>query len=155
MVKENGLSVVVGMSGGVDSSVVAYLLKKEGYRVVGLHMKSEDSETADQDESLVKEICKKLDIECHIVEYADEMQKVKDYFVKEYSMGLTPNPCVICNKQVKFKPFIDFAEKLGADFFATGHYAVIEHNENEHKLIVAKDVTKDQTYFLNLRLYLL
>lgn len=149
MVKENRLSVVVGMSGGVDSSVVAYLLKNEGYRVIGLHMKNEDSETAEQDEKLVKEICEKLDIECHVVEYLDEMQKVKDYFIKEYSLGLTPNPCVVCNKQVKFKPFIDFAEKIGADFFATGHYASIEHNGNLHKLLVAKDASKDQTYFLN------
>ena len=149
MVKGKNFSVVVGMSGGVDSSVVAYLLKKGGYRVIGLHMKNENSETAKQDEKLVREICETLNIECHVVEYQDEMQKVKDYFVNEYSLGFTPNPCVLCNKVVKFKPFIDFAEKLNADYFATGHYAVIEHNENEHRLIVAKDVTKDQTYFLN------
>lgn len=141
--------VVVGMSGGVDSSVVAYLLKSQGYEVVGLHMKNASEESAEADEKLVREICNQLQIECQIVEYADEMQKVKDYFVQEYSLGRTPNPCVLCNKLVKFKPFIDYTNQIDADYFATGHYAVVEHDENGTRLVVAKDSNKDQTYFLN------
>lgn len=148
-VENNKKSVVVGMSGGVDSSVVAYLLKKQGYDVIGLHMKNADSDSADADARLVHEICEQLGVKCVVVDYADEMQKVKDYFIEEYKNGKTPNPCVICNKIVKFKPFIEYAEKLGADYFATGHYAVIEHNEDGDFLIVAKDEQKDQTYFLN------
>lgn len=145
---QKNIRVVVGMSGGVDSSVVACLLKKQGYDVVGLHMKGAD-ENQLEDCELVKKLCKQLDIECHIVDYDDEMQIVKDYFIKEYAEGRTPNPCVICNQFVKFKPFIEFTEKIGADFFATGHYANIEHNNKIHILKRAKDETKDQSYFLN------
>ena len=141
-------TVVVGMSGGVDSSVVALLLKKQGYNVVALHMKGENADTRDADEIRVRELCEKIGIECHIVDYANEMQIVKDYFVNEYLSGRTPNPCVVCNKEVKFKPFIDYAEKIGADFFATGHYASIEHNNDKHILKIAADENKDQTYFL-------
>ena len=148
MEQNNKKICVVGMSGGVDSSVSAFILKQQGYDVVGLHMKSENADTAKQDEVRVVELCKKLDITLNVVEYADEMQKVKDYFVDEYLSGRTPNPCVVCNREVKFKPFIEFAEKLGADFFATGHYASIEHNENGSVLKIAKDENKDQTYFL-------
>ena len=74
-----------------------------------------------------------------VVDYADHMQKVKDYFVDEYLSGRTPNPCVVCNKEVKFKPFLEYVEKLQADYFATGHYAVVEHTENGHILKKAKD----------------
>lgn len=141
-------TVVVGMSGGVDSSVVALLLKQRGYRVVGLHMKTENAETSAEDEQLVKDLCQKLGIECKIVNYKDEMQTVKDYFLKEYISGRTPNPCVVCNKMVKFKPFVEYANKIGADYFATGHYANITHESGKHILRVAKDEAKDQTYFL-------
>lgn len=140
--------VVVGLSGGVDSSVSAYLLKQQGYEVVGLHMQGENPETRIEDEKRVREICKELNIECVVVDYKDHMQIVKDYFVNEYLKGRTPNPCVVCNKEVKFKPFLEYVEKLNADYFATGHYAVVEHNENGHFLKKAKDQEKDQTYFL-------
>ena len=148
MEQNNNKTCVVGMSGGVDSSVSAFILKEQGYNVIGLHMKSENSETAKEDEARVVGLCKKLGIKLTVVEYASEMQKVKDYFVDEYLSGRTPNPCVVCNKEVKFKPFIEFAEKMNADFFATGHYANIEHNENGAVLKIAKDSNKDQTYFL-------
>lgn len=141
-------TVVVGMSGGVDSSVVALLLKQAGYRVIGLHMKGENTVSADADEKRVREICESLGVECHVVNYKSEMQKVKDYFVSEYLSGRTPNPCVMCNREVKFKPFVEFAESLGADYFATGHYARVEHNGDSHKLFMAEDENKDQTYFL-------
>lgn len=140
--------VVVGLSGGVDSSVSAYLLKQQGYEVIGLHMKGENKETQKEDENQVRALCEKLNIECVVVDYQDHMQIVKDYFVKEYIAGRTPNPCVVCNKEVKFKPFLEYVEKLNADYFATGHYARIEHKGNDHHLIKAKDNDKDQTYFL-------
>jgi len=140
--------VVVGLSGGVDSSVSAYLLKQQGYHVVGLHMRGENQETRDADEKQVRELCEKLQIECVVVDYQDHMQIVKDYFVNEYLAGRTPNPCVVCNKEVKFKPFLEYVEKLDADYFATGHYAKIEHTPNGHFLKKAVDKEKDQTYFL-------
>ena len=140
--------VVVGMSGGVDSSVSALLLKQQGFEVIGLHMKGENPETREEDERRVRELCKDLDIECVVVDYTDSMQIVKDYFVREYLEGRTPNPCVVCNREVKFKPFIDYANKIGADYFATGHYARIVHDENGASLMKAVDKNKDQSYFL-------
>ena len=141
-------TVVVGLSGGVDSSVAAYLLKQQGYEVIGLHMRGENQETREADEKRVKELCESLQIKCVVVDYKDQMQIVKDYFVGEYLAGRTPNPCVVCNKEVKFKPFLEYVEKLNADYFATGHYARIEHNEKGHFLKRAVDTEKDQTYFL-------
>ncbi len=141
--------VVVGVSGGVDSSVAAYLLKQQGYEVVGLHMKSPNSETSLDDENNARSVCKKLGIEFVVIDYENEMNLVKDYFIEEYKAGLTPNPCVICNKAVKFKPFVEYAEKINADFFATGHYARIEHGKNGDLLYSGKDLSKDQSYFLN------
>lgn len=149
MQKAKNKKVVVALSGGVDSSVVALMLKNEGYSVIGLHMKDGDSDKAIEDETIVKELCKRLDIQCHIIEFKSEMQFVKDYFINEYKNGRTPNPCVICNREVKFKPFLDFAKEFGADYFATGHYAIVEHNGYNHYLKKAVDKNKDQSYFLN------
>lgn len=142
-------TVVVGMSGGVDSSVAALLLVRAGYNVVGLHMKSANDIEAENDEANVRRLCESLKIKCEVVNYKSQMQIVKDYFIKEYLAGRTPNPCVICNKEVKFKPFVEYAEKLGADFFATGHYARIKHEDGKHVLYTAIDSDKDQTYFLS------
>ena len=141
-------TVVVGMSGGVDSSVVAFLLKQQGFDVVGLHMKTENEETSFEDEQTVVHLCESLGIKYEIVNYSNEMQVVKDYFINEYITGRTPNPCVVCNKSVKFKPFVEYANKIGADYFATGHYACIEHQDGKHILKIAADSEKDQTYFL-------
>lgn len=143
-----GKTIVVGMSGGVDSSVCALLLKQQGAKVIGLHMLGENSATAEDDKNRVLSICEKLGIKCEVVNYKSEMQVVKDYFIETYKRGQTPNPCVICNREVKFKPFVEFAEKLGADFFATGHYAKIEHDGDKHYLRCAVDSKKDQSYFL-------
>ena len=141
-------TVVVGLSGGVDSSVAAFLLKKQGYRVIGLHMRGENLETREADEKRVHSLCDDLRIECVVVDYKDHMQIVKDYFVREYLAGRTPNPCVVCNKEVKFKPFLSVMEELNADYFATGHYAIVEHTEYGHFLKKAVDEDKDQSYFL-------
>ena len=142
------VTVVVGMSGGVDSSVAALLLKKQGYNVIGLHMKAENPDTAKEDEMRVHELCECLGIECVVVDYSNQMQTVKDYFIAEYKAGRTPNPCVVCNRDVKFKPFLEQAKKFGADFYATGHYARIVHDQDEHLLKKAVDDAKDQSYFL-------
>ena len=141
-------TVVVGLSGGVDSSVAAYLLKKQGYEVIGLHMKSANKDEAESDEKRVRELAKTLGIRLDVVDYSNQMKIVKDYFINEYKCGNTPNPCVICNREVKFKPFIDYANKIGADYFATGHYASIERVDGNIFLKKAADKSKDQTYFL-------
>lgn len=141
-------TVVVGLSGGVDSSVSAYLLKQQGYKVIGLHMLGENQLTRAEDEQRVRDLCKTLGIECVVVDYQDHMQIVKDYFIGEYLAGRTPNPCVMCNREVKFKPFIKYMQELNADYFATGHYARIEHTPNGTLLKKAVDESKDQSYFL-------
>jgi len=141
-------TVIVGLSGGVDSSVAAMLLKQQGYEVVGLHIKTANAETQAEDEQRVKRLCKLLEIKCVVVDYEDTMQLVKDYFVNEYLLGRTPNPCVVCNREVKFKPFLKYLQQFNADYFATGHYAQIEHVNNTHRLKKAVDENKDQTYFL-------
>ena len=147
--KDTKGKVVIGMSGGVDSSVAAFILKQQGFEVIGLHMKSSNSETAEDDEKSARLVAEKLGIDLAIIDYDDEMQQVKDYFIEEYKNGTTPNPCVLCNKVVKFNPFIEYAKKIGADYYATGHYAQIEHTNNEHILFSGKDLPKDQSYFLN------
>lgn len=149
-------TVVVGMSGGVDSSVAAALLKEQGYNVIGLFMHNweEDDEdgacTAVADYEDVKRVCNKLQIPYYSVNFAKEyMERVFQYFLAEYKAGRTPNPDVLCNREIKFGPFLDYAKKLGADYIATGHYAKIAHKENKHYLMTASDQNKDQTYFLN------
>lgn len=148
--------VVVGMSGGVDSSVAALLLKNQGYDVVGLYMLNweetgEDGQcTAEEDYADVRRVCAKLDIPYYTVNFAKEyMDRVFSYFLKEYAAGRTPNPDVLCNREIKFGPFLEEAKKLGADFIATGHYCKISHENGVHRLLKAADKNKDQTYFLN------
>ena len=149
-------TVVVGMSGGVDSSVAALLLKKQGYNVVGLFMKNWEGDdadgccTADDDYADVRRVCAKLDIPYYGVNFAKEyMDRVFSYFLDEYKRGRTPNPDVLCNREIKFGPFKEYAMQLGADYIATGHYCGIRHENGIHYLLKAKDQNKDQTYFLN------
>lgn len=149
-------TVVVGMSGGVDSSVAAYLLKEQGYNVIGLFMMNwEETDhsgacTADSDFADVARVCSALDIPYYSVNFAKEyQQRVFKYFLEEYSAGRTPNPDVLCNREIKFGPFREYAVNMGADFIATGHYCKIEHAEGRTRLLKAKDNGKDQTYFLN------
>ena len=153
--------VVIGMSGGVDSSVAAYLLQKEGYEVIGLFMRNWDSMInndingnptlnnnicpQEQDYNDALEVCNKLGIELHRIDFIKEYwDNVFTYFLNELKLGRTPNPDLMCNKYIKFDLFVKEAKRLGADYIATGHYAKIEGN----KLLRAKDLNKDQTYFL-------
>ena len=154
-------TVVIGMSGGVDSSVAAYLLKKEGYNVIGLFMRNWDSvinndylgnpnldndicpQEVDYNDAV--EVCKKLDIPLHRVDFVKEYwDNVFTYFLEELNKGRTPNPDVMCNKYIKFDAFFKKAKELGADYIATGHYARVI----DGKLCKAVDDNKDQSYFL-------
>ncbi|RNF40975.1 tRNA 2-thiouridine(34) synthase MnmA [Planococcus salinus] len=149
--------VVVGMSGGVDSSVAAYLLKQQGYDVIGIFMKNWDDTdengvcTATEDYEDVIRVCNQIGIPYYAVNFEKQYwDKVFTYFLDEYKAGRTPNPDVMCNKEIKFKAFLEHALSLGADYLATGHYAQVEHSEDgETKMLRGKDTNKDQTYFLN------
>lgn len=148
--------VVVGMSGGVDSSVSALLLKQQGYDVIGVFMKNWDDTdefghcTATDDYHDVRKVCEQIGIPYYSVNFEKEyMDKVFHYFLEEYQKGRTPNPDVMCNKEIKFKEFLDTALNLGADYIATGHYARIDFVEGEYRLLRGIDSNKDQTYFLN------
>ena len=150
-------TVVVGMSGGVDSSVAALLLKRQGYNVIGLFMLNwEENDvngacTAEGDFEDVRRVCALLDIPYYSVNFAKQyMDRVFKYFLDEYSAGRTPNPDVLCNREIKFGPFREYAMSMGADYIATGHYCGIDHNaDGNHYLLKAADEGKDQTYFLN------
>ncbi len=154
-------TVVIGMSGGVDSSVAAILLKKQGYNVIGLFMRNWDSTInndylgnpnlnnnicpQEQDYNDALEVCKKIDIPLHRVDFVKEYwDNVFTYFLDELKKGRTPNPDVMCNKYIKFDLFYKKAKELNADYIATGHYARII----DGKLAKAKDLNKDQSYFL-------
>ena len=148
-------TVVVGVSGGVDSSVAAYLLKEQGYEVIGLFMNNWDDEndevcTAAEDWQDARAVCGALGIPAYSVNFQKEyMERVFRYFLAEYQKGRTPNPDVLCNREIKFGPFWDYARRLGADYIATGHYCRIDERGDEVHLLEAADAGKDQTYFLN------
>ncbi|MFT4697852.1 MAG: tRNA-specific 2-thiouridylase [Flavobacteriaceae bacterium] len=153
--------VVVGLSGGVDSSVAAYLLKEQGYEVIGLFMKNWHDDTVtisnecpwldDSNDAML--VAEKLGIPFQTVDLSEEYkEKIVDYMFREYKMGRTPNPDVLCNREIKFDVFLKIALNLGADYVATGHYCrkgVIEENgEKKYQLLAGKDPNKDQSYFL-------
>ena len=150
------IRVVVGMSGGVDSSVAALLLKQQGYDVIGIFMKNWDDTddtgfcTATEDYNDVIRVCNQIGIPYYGVNFEKQYwDKVFTYFLEEYKAGRTPNPDVMCNKEIKFKAFLEHAVNLGADYLATGHYAQVEYRDGEYKMLRGKDENKDQTYFLN------
>ncbi|MHB1315287.1 MAG: tRNA 2-thiouridine(34) synthase MnmA [Christensenellales bacterium] len=149
------LHIFVGMSGGVDSAVAALLLKQQGYRITGVFMKNWDekneqgtcSATADYDD--VRKICGVLDIPYYTVNFEKEYwDRVFQVFLAEYRLGRTPNPDILCNREIKFSAFLDFALKNGADRLATGHYAGVDCIGGQYRLLRAADQSKDQTYFL-------
>ncbi|NNU91263.1 tRNA 2-thiouridine(34) synthase MnmA [Anoxybacillus sp. CHMUD] len=156
--KEGGkmARVVVGMSGGVDSSVAALLLKQQGYDVIGIFMKNWDDTdengvcTATEDYEDVVRVCNQIGIPYYAVNFEKQYwEKVFTYFLDEYKAGRTPNPDVMCNKEIKFKAFLEHAMALGADYLATGHYARVAYRDGEYQLLRGLDANKDQTYFLN------
>ena len=147
--------VIIGMSGGVDSSVAALLLLEQGYQVEGLFMKNweqdddEDYCAAAADLKDAQQVCNQLNIKLHSVNFSDQYwDRVFEHFLQEYRAGRTPNPDILCNKEIKFKAFLDFALQLGADFIATGHYARIDKTNHTYRLLKGKDNNKDQSYFL-------
>lgn len=148
-------TVIVGMSGGVDSSVSAAVLKEQGYNVIGLFMKNweEDDENgvcqASKEFADVVKVCEKLDIPYYSVEFVKEYRdNVFKYFLEEYEAGFTPNPDILCNREIKFKVFFDKAMELGADYLATGHYCQKMEINGHTRLVKGNDPGKDQTYFL-------
>lgn len=148
--------VIVGMSGGVDSSVAAYLLKKRGYEVIGVFMKNwtHEQETGkcpwEQDYSDMRQVCEQLNIPYYTFNFEQEYRdRVFTYFLKEYQAGRTPNPDVMCNTEIKFKVFLERAQELKADFMATGHYARLRKSADGINLLKGKDENKDQTYFIH------
>lgn len=156
MKSKKDIQVVIGMSGGVDSSVAALLLKEEGYDVIGIFMKNWDEKdkfgycTATEDYEDVIKVCDQLGIPYYTVNFEKEYwDKVFTYFLDEYKKGRTPNPDIMCNKEIKFKAFLDYALKLGADYLATGHYARIDFQDGHYRLLRGKDSNKDQSYFLS------
>lgn len=158
MDNNNKKRVVVGLSGGVDSSVAAYLLKQQGHEVLGMFMRNWHDTTGtlsgdcpwEDDRMFAELVAKKLDIEFHYIDLSDAYRtRVVDYMFAEYERGRTPNPDVLCNREIKFDAFADAAFKLGADYVATGHYCGVEALANgEFKLLAGLDPGKDQSYFL-------
>ncbi len=148
--------VVIGMSGGVDSSVSAWLLKEQGYEVIGLFMKNwEDDDDNDfcsarSDWIDAVSVADVVGVDIEAVNFAAEYKdRVFAEFLREYQAGRTPNPDVLCNAEIKFKAFLDHAMRLGADLIATGHYARVRENDGRFELLKAVDASKDQSYFLH------
>lgn len=147
--------IIVGMSGGVDSSVAAFLLKEQGHHVEGVFMKNweeDDTDTycpASVDMADAQAVCDKLQIELHRINFSAEYwETVFTHFLSEYRAGRTPNPDILCNKEIKFKAFLQYAKQRGADAIATGHYARCLQTTDQFYLLKGVDNTKDQSYFL-------
>jgi len=146
---KNKKRVVVAMSGGLDSSTVAEMLVKKGYECIGVYMRLNTKEP-NFDEDAARRVCQKLKIKFYPVDLTDSFKKeIKDYFLASYNSGITPNPCVKCNKKIKFGELLKIAKRLDAYYLATGHYIKLRKRFGIYKIYRPKDKTKDQTYFLN------
>ena len=148
--------VVVGMSGGVDSSVAALLLKQQGYDVLGVFMKNWEEKdedglcTATQDYADVRDVCDAIGIPYYTVNFSRQYwDKVFTHFLEEYRRGRTPNQDVLCNQEIKFRAFLDFAMRSGADRIATGHFCRLDREGDQVRLLRGADPGKDQSYFLH------
>ncbi|MCV6612722.1 MAG: tRNA 2-thiouridine(34) synthase MnmA [Amphritea sp.] len=153
---KSSIKVIVGMSGGVDSSVSALLLQQQGYQVEGLFMKNWDEDdgtdycTAMDDLADAQAVCDKLGLHLHTANFAAEYwDNVFEHFLEEYKAGRTPNPDILCNREIKFKAFLDYARVLGADMIATGHYVRRGDHNGKAALLKGLDNNKDQSYFLH------
>lgn len=151
----NTQRVIIGMSGGVDSSVAAQCLIEQGYQVEGLFMKNWEQDDdgdycpAADDLKDAQQVCNKLGIKLHSVNFSDQYwDRVFENFLDEYSAGRTPNPDILCNKEIKFKAFLDYALQLGANYIATGHYVQRKKTADTYQLLKGLDANKDQSYFL-------
>src|SRR5271156_6381963 len=148
-------TVIVGMSGGVDSAVAALLLQRAGYAVQGLFMSNwEDDDdaycTAAADFQDARRVCETLKVALHRVSFAAQYrERVFELFLREYAAGRTPNPDVLCNREIKFGVCLDYMQRLGASRIATGHYARLRHSAEGTQLLKAADSAKDQSYFLH------
>jgi len=141
--------IAVALSGGADSAAAALLLKEGAYEVMGIHMRLWDSTLFDCQARQAQSICRILDIPYHELDVRKEFEScVVGYFCREYQRGRTPNPCVVCNRGVKFGLLLERALSLGADYLATGHYARVEHSKQGYLLLKAADTRRDQSYFL-------
>ena len=156
MLQPQRTKVIVGMSGGVDSSVSALLLQQQGYRVEGLFMKNWEEDdgteycTAKADFADAQAVCDRLGVKLHGANFAAEYwDSVFEHFLREYRAGRTPNPDILCNREIKFKAFLDYATHLGADLIATGHYVRRDEQGGYTRLLKGLDSNKDQSYFLH------
>lgn len=147
--------IIVGLSGGVDSAVSAYLLKQAGHHVAAVFMKNwegDDTDTycpAEQDIADAQAVCDKLGITLKVINFADKYwERVFAHFLDEYRAGRTPNPDILCNKEIKFRAFLDYAKQQGADYIATGHYVRSQQTNGHTQLLKGSDPQKDQSYFL-------
>ncbi len=156
MTTRSNARVIVGISGGVDSSVAAWRLKEQGFDVIGLFMKNWEEDDDDkycgaaEDLEIVEEVCERIGIQLRTVNFSHEYwERVFEIFLNEYRAGRTPNPDILCNREIKFREFLEFSTDLGADFIATGHYARIQRDGALTQLLKGADIEKDQSYFLH------
>lgn len=155
MKSQSKKNIIIGLSGGVDSAVAAYVLKSQGHAVTAIFMKNweekneDGSCTAELDWQMAEQVADHLKIPIEMINFSETyFEKVFTYFLEEYQQGRTPNPDILCNKEIKFSAFLNYAKQCGADYIATGHYAKIMEKNSIFYLQEAKDHTKDQTYFL-------
>lgn len=141
--------ILVALSGGVDSAVAAALLKKQGFDVFGVYFRFFDGKDAKKSLNKAKKVAEILEIPLEIIDARkDFKKKITDYFIASYKKGITPNPCVVCNKEMKFRLLFELMKKYKTNFIATGHYARVAPRNDSYKLLEAKDKSKDQSYFL-------